>query len=77
MNSPVREIFHEPSFWVTTGVFFSQSVVSPLALLRHIFLTNIELDASLLISTFGRFLYAAMHLFFIKAYLCSCSRQAT
>ena len=63
----------EPSFWIVSGIFLCMSAIIPINSL-HEFLWDenfiVAKDRKLL-SSVRYFAFGCMHLFFIKAYLCS------
>ncbi|MCW3092438.1 MAG: hypothetical protein JWP81_3507 [Ferruginibacter sp.] len=66
-------LLKEPSFWVINGIFFCMCATIPVYSLRDYFFTNYPYDLFLTIGCIISFSYGMMHLFFIKAYLCSTS----
>ncbi len=74
-NLPIVNLKREPSFWIITGVFFCMSMHIPLISVSNYLYENISLSTSRLINSIAIFCYLIMHLFFIKAYLCSVRPQ--
>lgn len=68
---PVKNLFNQSSFWVVTGLFLCLSVAVPLNVLKTLFLAQSNSDLNLFVTSIAVFFYSVMHLFFIKAYLCS------
>lgn len=70
-NIPILDLNKESSFWIITGVFFCMTIHIPmLGFVDHIN-QKISPDNINLFRSIGGFCYGIMHLFFIKAYLCS------
>lgn len=70
-NIPTVNLKYEPSFWVITGIFFCMSVIVPTTSMIDYLRNRISQDLLLMIYHIGGFSYAVMHLFFIKAILCT------
>lgn len=64
----------EPSFWIINGIFFCMCATIPINSLRDYFLDKIPYNLFLLMGAIISFAYGVMHLFFIKAYICSINR---
>ena len=71
---PVRNLFNQPSFWVVSAIFLCLTVTVPLGIIKTLLLSREDLDINLIATYFAIFFYGVMHLFFIKAYLCSVNR---
>lgn len=70
-NTPTLNLLTEPSFWIITGIFFGMSTTIPISIIGGHLLHNIPRNIFLSISLLVPFGYSVMHLFFIKAILCS------
>ena len=68
---PTINLLKEPSFWIISGVFFCMCATIPINSLRGYLFHNMPYELYLLMGCIGFFAYGVMHLFFIKAYLCS------
>jgi len=73
-SMPTINLLKEPSFWIISGVFFCMCATIPLTSLRGYLYHNIPYNLYLSMGGIGFFAYGVMHLFFIKAYLCSTSQ---
>jgi len=73
-SMPTINLLKEPSFWIISGVFFCMCATIPLTSLRGYLYHNIPYNLYLSMGGIGFFAYGVMHLFFIKAYLCSISQ---
>lgn len=73
-SMPTINLLKEPSFWIISGIFFCMCATIPLTSLRGYLYDNIPYNLYLSIGSIGFFAYGVMHLFFIKAYLCSTSQ---
>jgi hypothetical protein len=60
-----------PSFWIISGIFFCMCITIPLTTLFEYLNQIISNDFEKNIGAIISFAYGIMHLFFIKAYLCS------
>jgi len=74
-NLPVLDLKNEPSFWIITGVFFCMSTHIPLITAYDYLYNKIPLFSIRIINLLAIFCYVVMHLFFIKAYVCSARLQ--
>lgn len=74
-NLPILDLKNEPSFWVITGVFFCMSTHIPLITAYDYLINKISLYSIRIINLVAIFCYVVMHLFFIKACLCSVRLQ--
>jgi hypothetical protein len=70
-DMPTINLLKEPSFWVINGVFFCMCATIPITSLTRYLFNNISRELYFSIESIGAFAYGVMHLFFIKAYLCS------
>lgn len=68
---PTINLLKEPSFWIISGIFFSMCATIPVSSLRGYLFSNIPYQLYLSMGGIGSFAYGVMHLFFVKAYLCS------
>ena len=68
---PTVNLIKEPSFWIITGVFFCMCATIPVLAIRHYMLEKISASLYKSIEIVIPFSYGVMHLFFIKAYLCT------
>lgn len=76
---PKSGLLKEPSFWVITGVFFCMSISVPINAL-HDYLrsdTIVKLEDKKDLFSIAYLSYGTLHLFFIKAYLCSVNLKTT
>ena len=71
---PTIILIKEPSFWIISGVFLCMCTTIPLSAIRGYLFNNMPSELYFLMGTLGSFAYGVMHLFFIKAYLCSISQ---
>lgn len=69
---PQTSILKDPNFWVTCGIFISMGMSIPNNMMEN-YLTHYIKDNDFFVFTniFGKTAYGIMHLFFIKAFLCS------
>ena len=72
---PTVNLLKEPSFWIINGVLFCMCATIPLVSLSGYLIANMPYDLHLSMGGIGFFAYGGMHLFFIKAYLCSISQS--
>ena len=70
-NIPQVILLKEPAFWVVTGVFFSSSLTIPIAFASNYFGFNYLGKYVFIINILLVMPYIILHLFFIKAILCS------
>ena len=70
-NIPILNLLKEPSFWIITGIFFGMSITIPISLMGGYLYHNLSKNIYYSIATIMPFGYGMMHLFFIKAFLCS------
>jgi hypothetical protein len=70
-NIPQVILLKEPAFWVVTGVFFSSSLTIPITFALNYFGINFIYKNLLLLSILFSLPYNILHLFLIKAILCS------
>ena len=68
---PNIRLSKEPSFWIISGIFLCMCTTVPLSAIRGYLFNNMPSEFYFLMGTLGSFAYGVMHLFFIKAYLCS------
>lgn len=74
-NLPILDLKNEPSFWIITGVFFCMSTHIPLITAYDYLNNKISIYNIRIINLVAIFCYVIMHLFFIKACLCSVRLQ--
>lgn len=74
-SMPRINLLSEPSFWIVNGIFFSMCATIPVLLLRSFLTDTISADFYSIVVAIIPFSYGIMHLFFIKAYLCSMSQS--
>lgn len=70
-NLPTLNLKKEPSFWVVTGVFFCMATHLPVFSLLSYLSKKISYTNFNLLLAIPTLAYGIMHIFFIKAYLCS------
>lgn len=68
---PTLNLLEEPSFWIISGIFFCMCATIPISSVRGYLRDNIPYELYLSMGGIGSFAYGVMHIFFIKAYLCS------
>jgi hypothetical protein len=68
---PVKNLFRQPSFWIVSGIFLCLTVTVPLGVIKTLLISKNDLGINLIATYIAIFFYGIMHLFFIKAYLCS------
>jgi len=71
LEMPMINLFKLPSFWVISGVFFCMCATIPLNALRGYLFDTLPYESYLSLGALLSISYGTMHLFFIKAYLCS------
>lgn len=74
-SKPVKNLFYEPSFFVVSGLFLSLTITVPVSVIRNFMSLELNLNANLIMAAIGSFAYGVMHLFFVKAYICSVNRK--
>ncbi len=74
-RAPTFNLLVEPSFWIITGVFFTMSVHIPILLTIDYLHRKISIGNYRLLFCVTMLCYSVMHLFFIKAFLCSIRTQ--
>jgi hypothetical protein len=74
-NLPVLNLRNEPSFWIITGIFFCMSVHFVLMSTIDYLHNKISFPNLRIMGSIAAFCYLIMHLFFIKACLCSVRPQ--
>ena len=70
-NLPTQNLILEPSFWIVAGVFFYSCLSIPLYALHDYIKLNFTLIISKNIFIISNIFIVVMHLFFIKAYICT------
>lgn len=74
-NAPLLNLLREPSFWIVTGVFFAMSLCIPFAVFIDYLRSNLPTEYYIIFSNLLMFCYTIMHLFFIKAFICSVQKR--
>ena len=75
-QTPQYNILNEPNFWITSGIFISMGMSIPNNMMENYLNQYIrDLDFFVFTNIFGKSAYGIMHLFFIKAFLCSPNRN--
>ncbi len=74
-NLPILNLRKEPAFWVITGIFFCMSLNIPMFAFYNYLKIRVSSYNLILLKSIGAFGYTLMHVFFIKAYLCSIRLQ--
>ncbi|MEO6489479.1 MAG: hypothetical protein ABIO04_06035, partial [Ferruginibacter sp.] len=70
-NTPKINLRYEASFWIITGVFFCMSIHIPINGILDFVREKVSFKNLNLFASIGAFCYGVMHIFFIKAYICS------
>jgi len=70
-NIPKYDLKNEPSFWVVNGIFFCMSLHIPITSTVDYLQNKISRDLCNILLSILSFCYLVMHLFFIKAIVCS------
>jgi hypothetical protein len=70
-SKPVKDLYNEPAFWIVNGLFICLTITVPLNAIRGLLFTDENGQLNLIMGAIASFAYAGMHLFFLKAYLCS------
>lgn len=70
-NPPTLNLLRESSFWIITGILFGMSTTIPIFFMGGYLYHNLPRNIFYSIATIAPFGYGIMHLFFIKAFLCS------
>ena len=70
-NTPRLNILQEPSFWIITGLFFYTCLSLPFFALNEYIKIYFSQPVAYDIFVFSNIFIIIMHLFFIKAYLCT------
>ena len=70
-NLPTLNLRKDPAFWIVTGVFFAMALNIPICATIDFLKNKISYDAYLIFASILMFCYSIMHLFFIKAILCT------
>lgn len=74
-SMPTLDLLKEPSFWILNGIFFCMCATIPVLAIKYYFVDKLSASVYSTIEVIIPFFYGIMHLFFIKAYLCSPSRH--
>lgn len=72
---PKYELLQEPSFWIVSGIFLSLGAIIPIHFTYQYLKTNLNFEVFDKLKAVCCFAYGTMHLFFIKAYLCSTAQK--
>lgn len=75
-SEPREKLLAHPSFWVVSGIFFSMGMTIPFYSVSKYLKVTLNVDVFYALNSIGSFAYGIMHLFFIKAYLCSLTTRA-
>ncbi len=68
---PILNLRTEPSFWIITGIFFCMTLHIPMYATFNYLNNKVTSPSYIVLKSVAAFCFAIMHLFFIKAYLCS------
>lgn len=68
---PILDLRNEPSFWIITGIFFAMSLNVPAMAAIDYLHNKIAAVNYVLLYNILCFSYMVMHLFFIKAFICT------
>jgi hypothetical protein len=68
---PTKNIKSEPSFWIVTGLFFYSCLSVPFYTLNEYMRSSFTRIVYTNIFSISNILIIIMHLFFIKAYICT------
>lgn len=68
---PTENLTRNPSFWIITGIFIGMGLSFPIIIFWDYLEINLNRSAKRVYQAFTNLPYIAMHLFFIKANLCS------
>ena len=74
-TTPSLNLLKDPSFWIITGILFGMSTTIPVSIIGGYLFHNIPRDIFLSVAVIMPLGYGIMHLFFLKAILCSIRRQ--
>lgn len=70
---PKKSLLNESAFWVVSGLFLCLTITVPLNAVRNFFGQDKNSDIYFSVGAILSVAYGIMHIFFIKAYLCSVS----
>jgi hypothetical protein len=70
-QDPSIILLKEASFWIVTGIFIGMALSFPLIIFWDYLDINLKRPTKRIMQAFGNIPYIIMHIFFIKAYLCS------
>lgn len=68
---PIFNLRTEPSFWIVSGIFFAMSIHIPVSAGIEYLQDKISEFDYLMLYNFLMFSYTIMHLFFVKAFICT------
>jgi hypothetical protein len=68
---PKGNLLAQPSFWIVSGIFFSMGITIPFYSVTNYLKATLASEVFSSLNSIGLFAYGVMHLFFIKAYICS------
>ena len=74
-TTPSLNLLKDPSFWIITGILFGMSTTIPVSIIGGYLFHNIPRDIFLSVAVIMPLGYGVMHLFFLKAILCSIRQQ--
>lgn len=74
-NLPQLNLRKEPSFWVVTGVFIGMSLHIPVSAMIDYVRDKISILNYIILGNILLITYTIMHLFFIKAFICSSQKR--
>ena len=70
-SSPTLNLLNEPSFWIVTGIFFSMTLIVPITSVIEYLCYKPTKKTYMIFANMLMFCYTIMHVFFIKAFLCT------
>ena len=73
---PSPSLLNEPSFWIITGIFLCMVLHVPISSIHGYLTLKINKDIIRVILSISSLSYAFMHLFFVKAFLCSINHRS-
>ena len=74
-NLPQINLKKEPSFWIVTGVFIGMSLHIPVSAMIDYVKDKISIFNYIILGNILLITYTIMHLFFIKAFICSSQKR--
>ncbi|MEO6723405.1 MAG: hypothetical protein ABIN67_23765 [Ferruginibacter sp.] len=66
-----KNLLKDPAFWIITGIFCCMGATVPMLAITQYLIENTSRSVLSGLRVYVPFLYGVMHLFFIKAYLCT------